>query len=77
MSAPCKHIAIRFDVPEDLENLVNLRVAGEQRLARAHFGEDAANRPHVDTCRVLTATKQNLWGAVPQRNNLQRVRQDI
>ena len=58
------------DAPEDLEDLVNFRVTSEQRLARAHFSEDAANGPHINTGRVLATTEQNLRGAVPQRNDL-------
>jgi hypothetical protein len=45
------------DEPEDLEDLVDLRVTGEQGLAGAHFGEDAAYRPHVDTGGVLPTTE--------------------
>jgi hypothetical protein len=51
---------------ENLEDLVDLRVTREERLASSHFGKDAANGPHVDTSRVLTATKQNLGRAVPE-----------
>jgi hypothetical protein len=43
--------------PEDLEDLVNLRVTREEWLARAHLGEDAADRPHVDASGVLPATE--------------------
>lgn len=58
------------DVPENLENLVNLRVAREERLARAHLGKDAADGPHVDARRVLAAAEENLGGAVPERDDL-------
>ena len=50
-----------MNAPEDLEDLVNLGVAREQGLAGAHLSEDAANRPHVDAGRVLSATQKNLW----------------
>jgi hypothetical protein len=56
--------------PEDLEDFVNLRVAREQRLPRAHLGENAADGPHVHTRRVLPAAQQNLGRAVPQRHDL-------
>jgi hypothetical protein len=42
---------------EDLEDLVDLGVAGEQRLARGHLGEYAADGPHVDAGRVLAASE--------------------
>lgn len=58
------------DAPEDLEDLVNLGITSEQRLARAHLGEDAADGPHIDAGGVLAATEQNLRGAVPQRDDL-------
>ena len=57
-------------MPENFEDLVNFRVAGEQWLARAHLSEDTPNRPHVHARRVLAATKQNLGSAVPQSDNL-------
>jgi hypothetical protein len=62
-----------MDAPEDLEDLVNLRVAREQRLARAHLGKNAAHRPHVDAGGVLSTSEQNLWRAVPQCHDLVRV----
>lgn len=52
-------------LPEDLENLVDFRVAWEERLAGAHLGEDAAYRPHIDAGGVLTTSKENLRSAVP------------
>lgn len=54
---------------EDLEDLVNLGVAGEQRLAGGHLGENAADRPHVDTGGVLATTEQNLGSAVPESDD--------
>lgn len=59
-------------IPEDLEDLINLRVAGEERLACAHLGKDGTDGPHVDSGGVLAATKQNFWGSVPQRDNLKQ-----
>lgn len=60
----------RWYALEDLEYLVNLRIAGEQGLSRAHLGEDAADRPHVDAGRVLPAAQEDLGGAVPERHHL-------
>jgi hypothetical protein len=57
-------------MPEDLEDLVNLRVTGEQRLARAHLSEDTAHRPHVDASRVLSTAEQDLRRTVPQSDHL-------
>ena len=34
--------------PENLENLVNLRVAWEERVTSHHFRNDGANGPHVN-----------------------------
>lgn len=55
---------------EDLEDLVNFRVAGEERLARGHFGEDAAHAPHVDAGAVLSAAEEDFRGAVPESDDL-------
>lgn len=56
--------------PEDLEDLVNLRVAREERLSCAHLGKDATNGPHVNASRVLASTQENLGGSVPQSDDL-------
>lgn len=55
---------------EDFEDLVNFRVAGEERLAGCHLGEDAADGPHVNTCAVLSASEKNFRGAVPESDDL-------
>lgn len=55
---------------EDLEDLIDLRVTREERLAGSHLGEDAANGPHVDTSGVLATTEQNFGRAVPESDDL-------
>jgi hypothetical protein len=52
-------------LPEDLEDLVNLRVAWKERFASAHLGENSSNRPHINASRVLTSTEKNFRGTVP------------
>lgn len=52
-------------IPEDLEDLIDLRVTREQGLARAHFGEDATNRPHVDAGGVLSAAEKDFGRTIP------------
>lgn len=59
-------------VPENLKDLVDFRVSGEQWLPRAHLREDRTNRPHVNPGRVLASTQEDLRGAIPQRNHLNR-----
>lgn len=54
---------------ENLEDLVNLRVAREERLASSHLCEDASDRPHVDTRTVLASTEQDLGRPVPESDN--------
>jgi hypothetical protein len=54
---------------EDLEDLVDLGVTWEQRLAGGHLGENAANGPHVDTSRVLATAEQDLGRAVPESDD--------
>ena len=66
----CEWLVKQVCVPEDLEDLVNLRVTREERLAGAHFGEDATDRPHVDACAVLTSTEENFGSAVPEGDDL-------
>jgi len=56
--------------PEDLEDLINLRITGEEGLPRAHFSENAPHRPHVNAGRILTTAEQDLRGAVPEGDDL-------
>lgn len=44
---------------EDLEDFVDFGVAGEEGLARAHLGEDAADGPHVDACAIGAAAEED------------------
>mmetsp|Transcript_23091 Transcript_23091/g.64755 ORF Transcript_23091/g.64755 Transcript_23091/m.64755 type:complete len:392 (-) Transcript_23091:323-1498(-) len=67
--------------PEDLVQLVNFRIAGEQRRRRAvhgqgrgHLGQDAADAPDVDRRRVVFRSQQYLRCSIPQRHHLARVR---
>lgn len=59
---------------EDLEELVDLRVAREQRAVVDHLDEDAADGPDVDGRRVRLGAEQDLGRAVPERDDLVRVR---
>ena len=54
---------------EDLEDFIDLGVAGEERLAGGHLGEDAADGPHVDTSGVLATTEKDLRCAVPESDD--------
>lgn len=58
------------NVPEDLEDFINLGVTWEEGFAGAHLSEDATDRPHIHASRVLPTTEQNLWRTVPQSDNL-------
>lgn len=59
-------------IPEDLENLVDFRIARKQWLAGAHLSKDSTTRPHVDASGILTAAEENLRRAVPKGDNLVR-----
>ena len=58
---------------EDLEDLIDFRVAGEQRVSHGHFGKDASDGPHVNGGAVVTRSKQNLGRTVPEGNHFVRV----
>ena len=49
--------ALMLALPEDLENLVNLRITREKGLSCAHLGENTPNRPHINAGGVLPTTK--------------------
>lgn len=59
--------------PEDPEDLINLGITGEERLAHDHLGKDAADRPHVDARRVVTRAEEDFGGAVPEGHDLVRL----
>lgn len=60
----------KLDIPKNLENFVNFRVAREERLTGTHFGENATDAPHIDTSGILLTSKEDFGGAVPKGNNL-------
>mmetsp|Transcript_9008 Transcript_9008/g.26205 ORF Transcript_9008/g.26205 Transcript_9008/m.26205 type:complete len:292 (+) Transcript_9008:498-1373(+) len=66
----------RAEDAEDLEELVDLRVARQERALRGALGEDRANGPHVHGRRVGLAAHEDLRRAVPERHHLVRQRPD-
>lgn len=60
--------------PEDLEQLVDLRVPWEQRPLVHHLRKDAAHGPDVDGGRVVAGAQQDLRRAVPEGHHLHRQR---
>ena len=66
----CQHCQMTHNVPEDLEDLVNLRVTREERLAGGHLSKDTADGPHVYACAVLTSTEEDLRCTVPKSDDL-------
>ena len=60
----------RAHQPEDLEQLVLVRGAGEQGAAREHLRHDAAGAPDVDAGVVSPTPEQDVRGAIPQRDDL-------
>ena len=59
------------NTPEDLENLVNLRITREEwGSLHDHLSHNATNGPHVDRRGVVPGTQQDLRSAVPQRYDL-------
>ena len=58
------------DVPEDPEELVNLRITMEEGFLGGELGKDGANTPDVYGCRVTRGAQEHLWRSVPQRHHL-------
>jgi hypothetical protein len=61
----------KANIPEDLENLINLRITREQRLFHGHFRENTSNTPHVDSGRVMSGTKQDFGCTIPEGDDLE------
>lgn len=59
--------------PENAVELVDLRVAREERLSVEHLGKNDADGPNVHRWRVHFLAQQDLWRAVPQCYDLMRV----
>mmetsp|Transcript_36102 Transcript_36102/g.93777 ORF Transcript_36102/g.93777 Transcript_36102/m.93777 type:complete len:558 (-) Transcript_36102:101-1774(-) len=59
---------------EDVEDLVDLAVAGEERAAADHLRKDAADGPDVNRRGVVLGAQEDLGRAVPQRDHLVGVR---
>mmetsp|Transcript_12080 Transcript_12080/g.30515 ORF Transcript_12080/g.30515 Transcript_12080/m.30515 type:complete len:653 (-) Transcript_12080:267-2225(-) len=59
---------------EDVEDLVDLAVAGEERAAADHLRKDAADGPDVNGRGVVLGAQEDLGRAVPQRDHQLRHR---
>ncbi len=57
----------------DALDLVEVRVAGEKGLFEVHLGEDASGAPHVHRRGILGGAEEQLWRAVPARDDAGRV----
>lgn len=57
---------------EDFRNLLQLRLALEDRVTNVQLGKHTANAPHVNTRIIARGTKEQLGWAVPQRDHLVR-----
>lgn len=60
-----------WSLPEDPEELVDLRVAMEQRLLGGKFSKDGAGAPNVNRGGVTRRTQEDLWSSVPQGHHLE------
>ena len=58
---------------EDLLQLVCLVLAHQEGNLVYHLSHDAANAPNIDARIVLSVSKENIWGSVPQSHHFIRV----
>lgn len=68
-SRPIRSFAL---IPEDPEELIDFRIPVEERLLGGHFCKDGPDAPYIYRGRVAGGAKQDLWGSVPQGDNLER-----
>lgn len=52
--------------PKDTENLINLRIAMEERFFGQHFIENAGHAPNIHACWVFVGTQQNFGSTIPK-----------
>jgi hypothetical protein len=57
-------------LPEDLEELIDFRVAREERSLGDHLCHDAADTPEVSGEGIGATSEQDLRGAIPERDHL-------
>lgn len=58
----------RFEgVPEEL---INLRITGEQRCLGDQLREDRSNTPHIHSSRVVARAEKDFGSSIPQCDNL-------
>lgn len=62
----------RTELPEDLEELVDLGIAREEWAFRDHLDEDRTDGPNIDRWGVRLAPEQDFRWTVPQRDDLMR-----
>ena len=60
----------RAHEPEDLEQLVLVGGAREERPAGEHLGHDAAGGPDVDACVISARAEEDVRRTVPERHDL-------
>ena len=58
------------ELPEDLEELVNFGISGEEGSLRDHLDENCANGPNIDGRGICLGAEENLRRPVPEGNNL-------
>jgi hypothetical protein len=55
---------------EDGEQLLDFRLAAEERASDDHFGEDASDAPRVYSRGVALGAEEDFWRAVPERDDV-------
>jgi hypothetical protein len=69
--------------PKDLDDFHHLVALERNRLFTVHLGlfafedwaereklgEDASHSPHIDGRRIMSTSKEKLWGSIPDRND--------
>ena len=57
--------------PEDLEDLVNFRIARKEwSPLEGHLRKNASNRPHINASRIMARSQKHLWRTIPQSDDL-------
>ena len=59
---------------KNLDQLIDVRSAGEEGKSSGHFGEDASDRPDVDGGRIEGCAEEKFGSAVPEGDDFVGVR---
>ena len=57
----------------DLDELVNARLTREERLADEKLSDNATDRPHINSCGIVSGAEYQFWSAIVSRADVAHI----